>query len=100
MTNFFVTLFRLKMHMILFLDRLLDVVYRAYYCVARVTCLVVILQELLRNVGNNKKRTVFFMPTEKLRACSCMCVHLRKRSSHIPIFHRSPRQRHCYAIID
>ena len=41
MTNFFITLFRLKMHMILFLDSLLDVVC-TYYCVARVTCLVAI----------------------------------------------------------
>ena len=30
MTNCFITLFRLKMHMILFLDRLLDVVCTTY----------------------------------------------------------------------
>ena len=39
MTKCFVTLFRLKMHMILFLDSLVDVAC-TYYCVARVTCLV------------------------------------------------------------
>ena len=38
MTNCFVTLFCFKMHMVLFLDRILDVV--CGYCVARVTCLV------------------------------------------------------------
>ena len=57
------------------------------------------MQELLRNVWG-KNRTVFFMLTEKLRVCSCMCVHLRKRSPHVLIFHQIPRQRHCYAIID
>ena len=43
MTNCFVTLFRLKIHMISFLDRLLDVVSRTYYCVARVTCPVLLI---------------------------------------------------------
>ena len=42
MTNCFVTLFRLKMHMIIFMDSLLDVVC-TYYCVARVTCLVILI---------------------------------------------------------
>ena len=40
MSNCFVTLFRLKMHMIIFMDSLLCVVC-TYYCVARVTCLVI-----------------------------------------------------------
>ena len=41
MTNCFVSLFRLKMHMILFRDNLLDVVC-TYYCVAWVACLVLV----------------------------------------------------------
>ena len=48
-----VTLFRLKMHMILFLDSLLDVVC-TYYCVALVTCLVSITHRWFQLIKNYK----------------------------------------------
>ena len=67
MTNCFVTPFRLKMHMILFLDRLLDVVC-TYYCVARVTCL------LSSNHNDNSSVDKPFLWQVPTRAMSERCL--------------------------
>ena len=92
MTNCCVTLFRLKMHMISFLDSILDVVF-IYYCVARVTCLVKVmgiirenlreqaeeLLELWRNSIDNKGLRVSRSKTEYLPPSCCHANTVRPK---------------------